>query len=71
MMTELPPYSGEAAVCPKCLCDDVSVEYHPAGTALATPTGVVVFRFGAPEWILRRCVVCRYCWAELTMTGGS
>lgn len=69
-MVELAPHSGEDAVCPKCSYGSVSMEYQSVGTKLATPTGAVVFSIGAPEWMLRRCAVCGYCWAE-EIAGGS
>lgn len=69
-MADLHPFSGLGPRCPKCLFDDVTFAYHPAGTGLASVTGdgevVLVQGHGLTEWMLRTCRVCGYAWAEAT-----
>lgn len=65
-MTDIPPFSGTDARCPKCR-SGVATDHQPAGTAFAGSVREGFrwrFSAGADEWLLRTCAECGYCWPE-------
>lgn len=64
---ELPPYSGEHAVCRKCGSKAVETEHRVSDDShmLMIPPGY------PPEWLRRSCAVCRARWDEACVTEGD
>lgn len=68
-MTQLPPFTGITAVCPKCTCLTISDSYR-AQTPMLTWSGDTLDEittatggFGG-ECMLRTCTDCGYAWLE-------
>lgn len=68
-MTALPGFTGDLVTCPKCAARGASTEWMPPHCSLS-PYGQVEQRQQqtserhAGGWLLRRCVRCRFPWAE-------
>lgn len=60
---ELPPYSGEHATCRKCGSKAVETKFTTRGADSADRYGIARAGY-PPEWLARRCAVCRAEWNE-------
>lgn len=70
---ELPPYSGEHATCRKCGSKAVETKFQGPGMVASGLLGPLTEAMMAPrgyppEWLARRCAVCRAEWDEATIT---
>lgn len=60
MARQLPPFSGDDAVCPKCSNEGAYTEHKPAGE----PRSGEFAGIGQPERLERRCDRCGFVWDE-------
>lgn len=69
---ELPPFTGNAALCPKCGYEFVSTGYRRALSATTMlRTGGRLVRGPLPERQERDCDRCHYTWDEAVAVGGE